>query len=441
MGCKIRFLHENGAEEDMGTQSIASSPAATRSGPRILSIALLALIMPAGRADDAVGREIAPWQPGMLDIHQISTGRGNAALCVFPDGTTMLVDAGELAKKTPRHTPDRPDGTRPAGEWIVRYIRHALRDDPRSSLDYALATHFHDDHMGNASESLPTSKSGAYKLTGLTWVGEGFRIGKMIDRGWPDYDYPGPVEVGFMPNYRAFLKWQTENNGMKVERFAPGRNDQIVLCRDPKKYETFECRNIGVNGEIWTGIGTGTRSHFPALEDVPRADWPSENMCGTSFRLSYGKFAYFNGADICGVPAEGYPEWHDVETPVARVVGPVEAAILNHHGYIDSQNAFLVATLRPRVWVISVWDAGHPTQRVWQRLQSRRLYPDPRQVFATDLHEATRVVIGGIDKLASDRGHIVLRVSPGGDEYRVVIVDDASESHRVTKVFGPYQSQ
>jgi len=34
-----------------------------------------------------------------------------------------------------------------------------------------------------------------------------------------------------------------------------------------------------------------------------------------------------------------------------------------------------------------------------------------------------------------------LRVSPGGDDYRVSIVDDTSESHRVTKVFGPYRSR
>src|SRR5262245_37135503 len=38
--------------------------------------------------------------PGMLDIHQIQTGRGNAACLVFPDGTTMLIDAGAV--------PDRP---------------------------------------------------------------------------------------------------------------------------------------------------------------------------------------------------------------------------------------------------------------------------------------------------------------------------------------------
>ena len=49
--------------------------------------------------DDAVDKvyEYLPeWQAGYLDIHQISTGRGNAAYLIFPDGTTMLLDAGRL---------------------------------------------------------------------------------------------------------------------------------------------------------------------------------------------------------------------------------------------------------------------------------------------------------------------------------------------------------
>ena len=420
---------------------LASLPYLGKRISHLLLVVLLATVALAARAEDIVDREITPWQPGMLDIHQISSGRGNASLYIFPDGTTMLVDAGELSQKMPRHTPDRPDGTRPAGEWIARYIRHALRHDPQPSLDYALLTHFHDDHMGEATDSQPMSRSGACRLTGLTWVGENFRIGKMLDRGWPDYNYPKPIEDASTKNYRAFVKWQTANNGMKVERFAPGRNDQVVLCRDPKKYSNFDFRNVGANGEIWTGVGTVTRRHFPDLENVPRPDWPHENMCSISFRLSYGKFDYFNGGDIPGIPSEGLPQWHDVETPVAKAVGPVEAAILDHHGYVDSQNEFLVAALRPRVWIISVWGSGHPTSRVWQRLRSTRIYPGPRDVFATDLHPATRQVISGIEKLASDRGHIVLRILPGGGDYRVVIVDDSSESHRVTKVFGPFPSR
>jgi hypothetical protein len=405
-----------------------------------LSIGLLMTVTLAARAEDAVGKPISSWQPGTLDIHQISTGRGNAGLYILPDGTTLLVDAGELSRKTAAHTPDRPDGTRPAGEWIVRYIRHALAHEPQPALDYALLTHFHDDHLGGLSAKSPTASGGAYKLTGLTQVGESLKIGTLFDRGWPDYTYPQPLVDAATKNYRAFVKWQTEHNGLRVERFAPGRNDQVVLCRDRKKYPSFQFRNVGVNGEIWTGAGTSTHQHFPPLDTVPHALWPHENMCSVSFRLSYGRFDYFNGGDIPGIVPEGRPSWWDLETPVAKSVGPVEAAILDHHGYVDTQNEFFIGTLRPRVWTLSVWDQHHPTAGVWDRLQSAQLYPGPRDIFATDLHPANRKAIKGIDKLASDAGHIVLRVASGGDTFRVVIVDDSSESWRVIKVFGPYPS-
>ena len=402
-------------------------------------LAVSVLIASTTFAEDVAGREIAPWQPGMLDIHQISTGRGNAGLYILPDGTTLLVDAGELSSKSPRNTPDRPDSTRTAGEWISRYIKHALRHDPHPALDYVLLTHFHGDHIGSIAANSPDSPSGQYKLTGLTRVAEDFPIGKLLDRDWPDYKSQVPND-STTKNYLAFIKWQTQNNRLKAERFIPGRNNQILLHRDPKKYPNFEFRNIGSNGEVWTGADDKTRQLFPDLKSVPRADWPSENMLSISFRLRYGRFDYFNGADTPGVPPEGAPLWHDVETPVASVVGPVDAAILDHHGYLDSQNEFLVSTLRPRVWTISVWVAAHPTDRVWNRLRSTRLYPGPRDIFATDLHPATQLVISSLDKLSSSHGHIVLRVSPGGDNYRVVIVDDTSESHNVTKVFGPYSS-
>ncbi len=405
-----------------------------------LSAGLLLAMALTARAQDVVGNPLSPWQPGTLDIHQISTGRGNAGLYILPDGTTLLVDAGELPRKTAAHTPDRPDGTRPAGEWIVRYIRQALAHDPQPVLDYALLTHFHDDHMGGPYTNSLTASGGAYKLTGLTQVGESLKIKRLLDRGWPNYsDCQAPDDTA-TKNYRAFVKWQTEHNGLKVERFAPGRSDQVVLCRDAKKYPSFQFRNVGANGEIWTGKGTSTDKHLPPLDTVPRSAWPHENIYSISFRLSYGKFDYFNGGDIPGIVPKGRPAWWDIETPVAKAVGPVEAAILNHHGYLDTHNEFFVATLRPRVWTLSVWDDNHPTPSVWSRLQSVQLYPGPRDIFATDLHPANRQAIDGIDKLASHSGHIVLRVAAGGDSFRVVIVDDSSESRRVTKAFGPCPS-
>ena len=143
-------------------------------------------------------------------------------------------------------------------------------------------------------------------------MGAQLRIRTLIDRNWPSYDYPAPLKGAFMDTYRAF---SGSEHGMKVERFEPGRNDQIVQLRAPAKYPGFEVRNVAANGEVWTGVGTATRRHFPDLKDVARGDLPSENMCSIAFRMSYGKFDYFAGGDITGIPEEGAPAWHDVETP------------------------------------------------------------------------------------------------------------------------------
>lgn len=387
-----------------------------------------------------IGELLPPWSSGGLDIHHISTGRGGSALFILPDGTTLLVDAGAQVGESPRFAAARPDGSRSPGEWIVRYLNRMLVHDPSPKLDYAFLTHFHSDHMGQVSEDARMSKSGAYKLTGITEVGESIPISLLLDRGWPDYQYPAPLEDPMMKNYRAFLQWQADNRGLRVERFQPARRDQIVLKRRPEPYTNFEVRNLMANGEIWTGLGTVTRRHIPPLENIAAADRPSENMCSAGLRLSYGKFDYFTGGDIPGVPLEGYPSWQDLETPVAQVVGPVEASLLNHHGYIDSQNATFVGTLRPRVWILNVWDSAHPTARVYSRLQSTRIYPGPRDIFATNMHEANRIVVVGLDKMASLHGHIVIRVAPGGDTYKVVILDDSTESYKVKAVFGPYTS-
>ena len=139
-----------------------------------------------------MGARIEPWQRGRLDIHQISTGRGNAALTIFPDGTTLLVDAGAYTRDVP-DAAARPDDSRPPGEWIARYVRQMLPAGAEPALDYALITHFHPDHMGWASDADPMASAGAYRLRGITRVAEQIPIRTMDDRAWPDYDFPFPL--------------------------------------------------------------------------------------------------------------------------------------------------------------------------------------------------------------------------------------------------------
>ena len=229
---------------------------------------------------------------------------------------------------------------------------------------------------------------------------------------------------------------------MQVDRLKPGRNDQIVLKHESAKYPNFEVRNIATNGEVWTGVGTNTRAYHPRIADLKPEDYPTENMCSSVIRISYGKFDFYSGGDIPGVRREGFPLWNDMETPVAQAVGPVEVALVKHHANRDSQNAFFVASLRPQAWLISVWSPDHPAHDVLERLLSERLYPGPRDVFVTNMMAANRIVIGPmLDRLKSSQGHIVVRVAPGGETFQVIILDDGAESYKVKSVHGPYQSR
>ena len=113
-----------------------------------LTLALAAIIALAGcggkQASSASGSplsagagEVLPlWAEGYMDIHFINTGRGECALYIFPDGTTMLVDAaGSLLKyhekiyaggikRTPRLLYAVPLSFRPHGQ-LCRYIAYA----------------------------------------------------------------------------------------------------------------------------------------------------------------------------------------------------------------------------------------------------------------------------------------------------------------------------
>lgn len=76
--------------------------------------------------------------------------------------------------------------------------------------------------MGTVANDSPLAASGAYRLTGITRVGDEIPIRKILDRGWPDYAYPSSHENETVRNYRAFVKWQQQNNGLAPSVSAPG---------------------------------------------------------------------------------------------------------------------------------------------------------------------------------------------------------------------------
>lgn len=399
-------------------------------------------------------QQLPEWQPGFLDIHHINTGRGDAAFMVFPDGTTLLVDAGDMSETHPRTTSRRnakllPNRSKTAPEWIVDYIDQFLPKKQERKLHYALITHYHDDHFGEI-DSLRKIAPGGYQLTGIMEVGTLIPINTLIDRG---FDFPvnlkdGKVQslerffkdkYGMIPTlkeYWKFIDYQSEKVGLKNEALQVGGNHQIVLQRHPTDYPNFSVRNIASNGNIWTGFNDSFYSLFK------KGEFHGENPLSNVIRIDYGRFNYYTGGDISGVDGFGQTDLGALESHVAPVVGAVDVATLNHHGNRDSQNPFYVRTIRPRVWIQQNWTADHPGEEVLRRISSKKLYPGERDIFSTIMLQGTKDVIGGnLDQYKSQEGHIVVRVYENGDSYDIYVLDDTTEEREIKSKHGPYKAR
>jgi hypothetical protein len=68
------------------------------------------------------------------------------------------------------------------------------------------------------------------------------------------------------------------------------------------------------------------------------------------------------------------------------------------------------------------WDSVHPSISALDRMQSRRLYPGDRAIYASGVMPENKNVNAGLSKLKSDAGHIVLRIPPGGAAFQTFIL-------------------
>ena len=355
------------------------------------------------------------WKEGNLDIHHICTGRSESTLMVLPDGTTMLIDAGDITGERPEPTilPVTPDTSRTPAEWIAAYIDRFLKPLNRASpaVDYALMSHFHNDHIGGRRLDGVRMAHG-YALSGITEVAEHIPIKKLVDRGYPDYAFPSRKATAasnphFFDDYLAFVTHQREQRGMAAEGFTVGTTAQFALRHAPGRYPGFKIENIAANGRV------GENAIFPT---------PDENTCSCAIKLTYGAFAYYTGGDLGGFSAK-----RDMETPVAAAVGRVDAMKLNHHGYVDSANPAFVAALRPRVMTVIAWDDDHPRRETFTRMTDKTIYPDERLIYTTGMHATVAERLGAENvAMFRPRGHVVIRVADGGASFLVFVLDPKS---------------
>ena len=364
-----------------------------------------------------------------MDIHTIATGRGDATFIVMPDGTTLMIDAGDNGKtKDKQH----PDDSKRAGEWQAIYMKHFMEGLPgNGKVDYAMITHFHDDHMGSLLQMLP-GKNG-YGLSGITLVGELIGYNKLLDRGWPKYDFPAANANGankkFMPEYHKFVKYQM-SLGMQMEQFKAGELNQISMLYNPKKYKrNFEIRNLTANAQVWTGKRKKVEKNYsgnPKLFD--------ENVNSCSIRIAYGDFTYYNGGDLSGGNYKSYKSSErDMETAMAKVCGKVNVAKANHHGYYDTCNGAFLNYLSPDVLIVDARSDNHPVPSTMARMVDPMVWPTPGEFYIT-VDQAKRKLGGELWSHFKPWGHIVVRVYEGGEKYQVFVLDaDSTDYHIIYK--------
>ncbi len=389
-----------------------------------------------GAETEKEGEVLSAWKEGTLDIHFINTGRGDATFYVLPDGTTMLVDMAGSTMTTAEANKEgagkdvvamRPNASTSAADVIVNYINHFTSEASRGHIDYAVLTHFHEDHMGTYRTSLPDGGDGSFKMTSLAEVGTRLPYKNFLDRAYPDYNYPYAMTAAKFMNVRNFAKWSAANNGTKLAWFNAGALNQIALVNNAGKYPSFKVQNLSSNGRFWTGNGENYEMKMPASYS-DEASMPDENCFSCAFRLSYGKFDFYSGGDHQYQGRSTY-SYKDSEAPVAAVVGSVDVAKADHHGTKNCNSSDLMNKMKPSAWIAHVWREPQPYSGTLTQVQTANpncdmyltnLYPSDHGFTAA--HEA---------KILTKQGHVVVRVAEGGDSYVIYVLDDSDMKYKI----------
>lgn len=233
---------------------------------------------------------------GNLQIHFMDVGQGDGALLISPQGETVLFDDGV-----------KGNCTKP-----VAYLQQL----GVAKIDYHIASHYHADHIGCATDVLnkfPLQKAA-------------------LDRGG-SYN---------SQTYRDYL------TAVGTKRQTATEGQKIVLDSGSANPVTIEI--VALNGN---GVST-----------------TNENDLSVVAVVRFGNFKAEIGGDLSGYATDRY---EDIETGVAPKVGQVEVYKVHHHCSRYSTNTAWVQTLQPKIGIVSVGDGNtynHPTRECLEQLHN-----------------------------------------------------------------------
>ncbi|MGK2859702.1 MAG: right-handed parallel beta-helix repeat-containing protein [Thermoanaerobaculia bacterium] len=242
----------------------------------------------------------------LLEIHYIDVGWGSSVLVRGPDGTTVLLEAGETGKGT---------------QDVVPYLKK-IGIRPDDGLDYVIGGHQHCDHIGGLDEVIQAG----YDVRERQYANASSYSSTCVDV-W---------------NAAAATTTAGAPVPMPVGTVLPLGSGARITC-------------IARNGSI---IGGGS----VAVSD--------ENDRSIALLLQYGGFDYLwagdlgGGSDACTGRSTSQK---NVETAVIRAISPggtaplisaggIDVLHVNHHGSESSTNPEYFTLARPDLAVIAVGD-------------------------------------------------------------------------------------
>ena len=397
-----------------------------------------------GRAEAGAGDIYPGWKPGELDLHFVYTGCGENMFYRLPDGTAILNDTGEFYR--PRdlaNVPLLPSPERLGGEWMSRYVQRVYHE---KAIDYLMFSHWHGDHIGHSTFDRAETPDASFRyktladgtrVNGFLCVAQDFGFKRYFDHQYPNKGMYG----GNSSCIKLVSDWLDvqKEKGLVCEPFKVGALNQIALQRDPEKYANFSIRNICANGRLWDGKD-GEHDLVGEYAAQTGATRIPENTLSLGFVMQYGKFRFWSGGDTQNIPQSKKAPGLAYEDMVGARVGPVTLCKMNHHGCSNAMSEAFVRAVRAQAYVSCIWCPGQVDETTLARMASREIHTGFDPLILPNLMpkcQTERYQGRAFMKNIATKGpaHVVVKVMPGGDAYRVYLLEAHDESMRILDRF------
>lgn len=294
------------------------------------------------------GPQLPPASGGVLQVHVLNVGQGDAILIIAPGGKTALIDAGDT------------NAAKPVLDALSRYNVQ--------QLDYFVATHPHPDHIGGASELLKSIK-----------------VANVLDSGIPPPDFQPSAPVPEQktkgkqpPKPRALPQRPTTKTYTEFQAAVKQSGAQLVTAAPGQRYE------LG-GGVLLTVLAPVPP---PFTKDQMRGGGNEPNANSIVLRLDYGDFSMLLPAD-----AEAQTEQRLLSNNANLAAKILKVA---HHGSKYATTDEFLRQVKPVTAIISVGEFnryGQPAQSVLDRLKAAGV-----KVFRTDLQGEITISSKGDDQ-------------------------------------------